>query len=302
MPSTLDLCEKYFGTRDIYKLFELTKDSLEKDIKKAYYKLSLKVHPDRVPDSEKEIATEKFKILATLHQVLTDKNKKALYDEQGIIDDDNVDEKLGTWLELWRKIFKPISKEDIDNFKNEFVGSEMERNDIKKAYLNGKGCINYMMNCVPFMSVEDEPRIQDIVKEMIKNGEVPEYKIFTNEPKAKRDRRHKKYAKEAAEAIKILNSKNQENNLEKQIMERQQNRAANIDNFFDNLLQKYGDDNSEEFIFKKSKKKTTTATTSSSKTKQTNLKSNKKDAVKDKNKSTEKGVKSGRVTKRKINK
>lgn len=44
--------------------------------------------------------------------------------------------------------------------------SEIEKNDIKKAYLNGKGCINYMMNCVPFMAVEDEPRIIDMVKGM----------------------------------------------------------------------------------------------------------------------------------------
>lgn len=31
MPSTLELCEKYFGTRDIYELMNLTKDALEKD-------------------------------------------------------------------------------------------------------------------------------------------------------------------------------------------------------------------------------------------------------------------------------
>lgn len=31
MPTTLELCEKYFGTRDIYKLMNLTKDAPEKD-------------------------------------------------------------------------------------------------------------------------------------------------------------------------------------------------------------------------------------------------------------------------------
>lgn len=31
MPLTLDLCEKFFGTRDIYALFELKKDSSEDD-------------------------------------------------------------------------------------------------------------------------------------------------------------------------------------------------------------------------------------------------------------------------------
>lgn len=43
-------------------------------------------------------------------------------------------------------------------------GSETEERDIRKAYEGGKGCINYIMNSVPFMSVEDEPRIMEVVK------------------------------------------------------------------------------------------------------------------------------------------
>lgn len=148
--------------------------------------MSLLVHPDRVSEDEKEIATEKFKILTKLHGILTDKDKKALYDEQGIIDDDS-DSGI-SWLEKWRQFFKPITTTDIDNFKKEYIGellfarrlirsfntfisvsqcilgSDTEKRDIKKAYLNGSGCINYMMNSVPFMAVEDEPRIMEIVK------------------------------------------------------------------------------------------------------------------------------------------
>lgn len=43
-------------------------------------------------------------------------------------------------------------------------GSVTEERDIRKAYEAGKGCINYMMDSVPFMTVEDEPRITEIVK------------------------------------------------------------------------------------------------------------------------------------------
>lgn len=49
------------------------------------------------------------------------------------------------------------------------TGSEMEERDIRKAYLGGKGCINFMMESVPFMQVEDEPRIIQLVKSMYKN-------------------------------------------------------------------------------------------------------------------------------------
>ncbi|XP_037942662.1 dnaJ homolog subfamily C member 9-like [Teleopsis dalmanni] len=89
--STLELCEKLFGTRDIYKLFDIPKTATDNQIKKAYYKLSLKVHPDRVANNEKETATEKFKLLSKLYQVLTDSGKRALYDERNMIDDDDVE-------------------------------------------------------------------------------------------------------------------------------------------------------------------------------------------------------------------
>lgn len=151
--------------------------------------MSLQIHPDRVADSEKEEATEKFKVLTKINAVLTDSDKKALYDQQGIIDDDS--EAETNWLKLWREFFKPITTTDIENFHQSYIGmalvvfishgkianysvhlfvfvfnsgSETEERDIRKAYEGGKGCINYMMNSVPFMSVEDEPRIMEVVK------------------------------------------------------------------------------------------------------------------------------------------
>lgn len=91
-------------------------------VKKAYYKQALKVHPDRVPEAEKEEATEKFKVLAKINEVLSDDNRRALYDEQGTIDEDD-DEQFGsTWLEAFKTLFKPITDSDIDNYRKEYVG------------------------------------------------------------------------------------------------------------------------------------------------------------------------------------
>lgn len=278
--STLELCEQLFDTKDVYKLFQVEKTANEKELKKAYYKLSLLVHPDRVPEAQKKDATEKFKLLSKLYQILTDKDKRALYDEQGIIDDDddNLEGKLNNWLEVWQKIFKPITTEDINNYEKSYVGSDLEKTDIKKAYLNGKGCINYMMNTVPFMKVEDEPRIQEVVRKMIDDGEVPEYKIFTNEPELKRKKRHKKYARESKEAKEILakieakNKKKAENSnggtggsLEQAIMSRQRSREAGFNSLMDKLMEKYGNEDDDEAIDlnnlgkPRSKKKSSTA-------------------------------------------
>ncbi|TDG49527.1 hypothetical protein AWZ03_004018 [Drosophila navojoa] len=261
--STLELCEKFFETRDVYKLMGIAKDAKEKDIKKAYHKLSLLVHPDRVPDAQKDESTEKFKVLSKIYQVLTDSQKRAVYDEQGIIDDDD-EGKLTNWLDLWSKIFKPLSEEDISNYEKEYVGSELERADIKKAYLGGKGCMNYIMNHVPFMKVEDEPRFKEIVNSMIASNEVPEYKIFTEEPAAKRNKRHKKYARESKEAV-IIKERIQrrrekdaeaekemsgDGNLEQMILARKNQRESNYNSLMDRLLEKYaGEDDSDTVDF-----------------------------------------------------
>ena len=52
-------------------------------VKKAYYKLSLKVHPDRVSADELEQATRKFQALGKIYEVLSDDERRAMYDEDG---------------------------------------------------------------------------------------------------------------------------------------------------------------------------------------------------------------------------
>lgn len=110
-----------------------------------------------------------------------------------------------------------------------------------------------MMEHIPFMGVEDEPRFHEIINEWIQSNEVEDFQSFTNEPKAKRDRRHKKYARESKEAEKLkekmmMNQQNDENDLTKQIMKRSAERAANAGNFFDKLMEKYGNEDDDEDI------------------------------------------------------
>lgn len=125
-----------------------------------------------------------------------------------------------------------------------------------------------MMEFVPFMAVEDEPRIQEMVRGWIAAGEVPEFKAFTEEPRTKRQRRHKKYAREALEARELLKeteakNKKGDGNLQELILARQADRAASANNFFDSLLAKYGGAD-EEYVYpsrnvKKAKKPTKSA-------------------------------------------
>lgn len=92
-------------------------------VKKAYHKLSLKVHPDRVDENEKLEATEKFKVLGSIHTILSDKNKRALYDETKSVDDDDylvVQDR--DWTIYWKMVFKKITDEDIIAYEKEYIG------------------------------------------------------------------------------------------------------------------------------------------------------------------------------------
>jgi len=67
---------------DYYEILGISRDATEADIKKAYRKLALKWHPDKNPDNKEE-AEEKFKSIAEAYEVLSDKNKRDIYDRHG---------------------------------------------------------------------------------------------------------------------------------------------------------------------------------------------------------------------------
>lgn len=66
---------------DFYKDLGLAKDATPEQIKKAYRKLAAELHPDKNPGNA--AAEAKFKAVNRAHQVLSDKKKRALYDEFG---------------------------------------------------------------------------------------------------------------------------------------------------------------------------------------------------------------------------
>lgn len=66
---------------DYYEILEITKTSDKETIKKAYRKLALKYHPDRNADNKD--AEERFKQINEAYQVLSDDNRREIYDKYG---------------------------------------------------------------------------------------------------------------------------------------------------------------------------------------------------------------------------
>lgn len=69
--------------RDYYEILGVSKTAAIDEIKKAYRQLALKFHPDRVPAEQKKEAEEKFKEISEAYAVLSDSQKRGLYDQYG---------------------------------------------------------------------------------------------------------------------------------------------------------------------------------------------------------------------------
>jgi len=67
-------------SKSLYDTLEISENASESEIKKAYRKLARKYHPDVNKSAEAE---EKFKEINAAYEVLSDKEKKAQYDQFG---------------------------------------------------------------------------------------------------------------------------------------------------------------------------------------------------------------------------
>jgi len=67
--------------RDYYEVLGVSRNATEKEVAAAYRKLAIRYHPDSHPGDAD--ATEKFKEAAEAYEVLSDSDKRALYDQYG---------------------------------------------------------------------------------------------------------------------------------------------------------------------------------------------------------------------------
>lgn len=77
------MCFSFFLFLDYYSVLGLTRNATEADIKKAYRKLALKWHPDKHSAEQRGAAEEKFKEVTEAYEVLSDKDKRKVYDLYG---------------------------------------------------------------------------------------------------------------------------------------------------------------------------------------------------------------------------
>lgn len=82
-PSRSSSSKNQFESDDYYKVLGLSRSAKAKDIKKAYRKLALQYHPDKVKEEDKEVSEKIFVNVSEAYAVLSDDEKKKIYDKYG---------------------------------------------------------------------------------------------------------------------------------------------------------------------------------------------------------------------------
>lgn len=237
----LERCQELFKTSSLYEVLGIGKEAEEKDIRRSYYKVSLKVHPDRAPEDPQ--ATEKFQVLGKVYAVLSDKEQRAVYDEQGVVDEESdVLSQDRCWEDYWRLLFPKITLQDILEFEKKYKGSDEERQDVIQLYVQHQGDLDTITASTMCCTQEDEPRLCGIIQAAIESGEVQSFPAFTQETTKKKRARRKRADREREEAEEMqkeMGLGDGDDSLVMMLKQKQQSREQNFNSFLSDLEAKY---------------------------------------------------------------
>lgn len=186
------------NTVSLYDVLSVAKNASDKDIKKAYYKLALLHHPDKTTSNP-----ALFIQIGQAYEVLSNPQTRSIYDTTGVVQ---------SYLEAssYTAQFNRVSKEDIEAFRREYIGSVEELEDLLVSYAKRQGSLAAISDDMYFGNVEQENRYKSILKRLIERGAISGVGDMTldartiNKQQAKRAKKEEKEAEEAAEHAKAL--------------------------------------------------------------------------------------------------
>jgi len=221
--------------KSLYEVIGVEKTASQQEIKKAYYKLALQLHPDKNPGDEE--AKEKFQQLQKVISILGDEEKRTLYDQTGCVDDaDLAGEVVNNLKDFFRTMYKKITEADVEEFEANYRGSESERKDLIDLFKKYKGNMKRLF-CSMMCSDRklDSHRFKDILDEAIAAGELKSRKAYVKwsehvsatKPPTSPLRRRSKLKKESDDLYAIIS-------------QRRDKRKEQFDSFFSSIVTKYG--------------------------------------------------------------
>lgn len=149
----------------LYDLLKVSKTASQLEIRKAYYVLARKVHPDKNPDADKE----SFLALKKAYDVLRDPTRRSRYDRAGCVEED--DDLFQAAYERYKTV--EITEEDIDEFLAGYKFSPAEEKDVVAYASRTKGDVTHILQCVIGSEDDDIDRFRDIINKAFEEEKLP---------------------------------------------------------------------------------------------------------------------------------
>lgn len=198
---------------DPYKILLVETSATPLQIKKAYKKLSLQYHPDKIQQLKSGVDKDQFPKIQFAYSILSDAQKRHRYDTTGSLDGESHSD--FDWKEYFAATTQKITLDMIDEDRVAYVGSVEEKEDILHNFAFYDGDFLRLFEVIPHLEFDEalESRVFDIVESALEGGNVQVDKsVIKSWEKYKRSRKTKvkqmlsKMAREAKQAEKLAKS------------------------------------------------------------------------------------------------
>ncbi|KAI4155865.1 MAG: hypothetical protein LQ340_000695 [Diploschistes diacapsis] len=243
---------------DPYATLNVGLTATAEEVRGAYRKLALRLHPDKAAPDDRNKAHRAFQDLAFAYAILSDERRRKRYDATGNTSETlDLDDDDFNWGDFFRTQYSElVTAEKISDFEKTYKKSEEERLDVLKAYRQRKGNMNGVFNDVMLSNpLDDEDRFREYIDRAVEGGEVEAFKAYAEESDRSRQARMKKAQKERTEAedhVKEMGPsargkkeggkkiKGKTEDIGDLALMIQQRNGQRRDNFLEGLLDKYG--------------------------------------------------------------
>ncbi|PFH33677.1 DnaJ domain-containing protein [Besnoitia besnoiti] len=262
----------------LYALLGVEPTASQSEITKAYRSLALLLHPDKVAhrleqqaaseetkdkksfEQLKEEATKHFQELQAAYEVLKDPKKRKIYDETGSTGEET--ESFEEAYSYYRRVFPEFDFADIDSYREQYLESEEEIQDILDFCDRFDGDLTHFFEYIPFSDKDSLPRYIRILDDLVQTKRVKRSKKFKDTFELLEAQAEKLAAlveKESKQLLKKNAKKKKDDDFESLVLAIESNRkkrAKGAEAFFAQLEAKYGDmDSDEELMLPRAKGK-----------------------------------------------
>lgn len=157
-----------------YELLGVSPTATQAEIRKAYRLKALVLHPDRAGNSKQ--ATEAFQHLKAVHEVLSDPERRAIYDEQGdtgnLHHDDDSPIDVSSLAAYFSRTVNRVSAEDIAAYEKRYRNGDDEKEDLFKFFVRFSGDVSLVLEYIPYSEENDLTRFVELWDKAIQEEEL----------------------------------------------------------------------------------------------------------------------------------